>query len=112
MQKKRFSDIYSVLEGKTDEQRELPHLMRKLNIYKDDFGMLRVLAKINQSGRKLSDHILLPNNHQLTESIITKVRKGSKNSGIYATLNKLRKYFWIEKYFSTVKKVLNNDPLD
>ena len=101
---KFFSD--SSICGKLD----IPNLVKQLNLYVDQEGILRVHSKsANLKNRKrFSFPILLAKNSPLTKLIITDMHEILAHSGCYAVLSELRRRFYIPHYFSVVKKIVRD----
>ena len=102
-QKKCYAEVFSYYENKSERLKDIPELMNKFNLYRDESHILRIQSKFD---RKVDyNPILLPSNSQLTTLIVRHTHVKLGHSGIYATIREVRKNFWIEKCFSTVKKV-------
>ena len=88
--------------------KDIPNIVRQLNVYVDQQGLLRVKCKLDRfkSASKNNFPILLSKDSYLTKLIIHDTYLKLKYSGIYSILVDMRKHFWIPRCFVTVKKVL------
>jgi len=103
-QYKYYADIFAYLDSRTKNLKDLPELLGKLNLFKDENGILRVKSKFHND--RAINPILLPKSSQLTISIIRNIHEKLGHSGVYSVLRELRREFWITSYFSAVKFVL------
>ncbi|XP_063913270.1 uncharacterized protein LOC135129931 [Zophobas morio] len=81
-----------------------------LNPFIDEFGLLRVGGRLNNS-ELLPDQqhqLLLPKNHPVTKLIIKKYHDESAHSGCQATLSALRQKYWPIAARATVRGVIFN----
>ena len=104
-QERVYPDEYEYLRSKKKTNIDLPELVSRLNLYLDNNEILRVRGKLPAGYHTPA---LLPKNSLLTNSIIRDIHESLNHCGLYPVLKELRKNFWIESYFSTVKKVLKN----
>ena len=104
-----FPDIFKYFD--TDAPViEVPNLVRQLNIYKDKYGMLRVCSKFERFKKDSNIcyfPLLLPRDSRITELVILDLHVKFFYAGLYALLNEISKRFYIPRYFSVTKKVLN-----
>ena len=103
-QKVCFPELLEYFYSKQRANKNIPDLVLKLNLYMDNFGIIRVKAKL-PDGFTINP-MLLSKDSALTKIIIRNIHEGLSHSGIYPVLRELRKKFWICSYFSTVKNVL------
>ena len=110
-QKLAFPEIFQYFERKNPALKDMPNLVRQLNIYKDKNDMLRVCSKFQRFNKDFKGSyfpFLLPKDSRVTELVILDLHAKFAHAGIYALLNEMRKRFYIPRYFSTVKKVLSS----
>ena len=107
-QLKYFPDIVSYFKQGYCPTREIPELVSKLNLFQDEQGLVRVKSKFRTwgFGSRTNFPILLPRDSHLTKLIIWDAHLKILHTGCYAVLTELRKYYYIPKQFSVVKKVL------
>ena len=104
-----YPEIFKYFNLQNPKIKDIPNLIRQINVYKDKFGLLRVGSKFTRFDKKLKTSyfpILLPKDNWLTNLIIMNMHEMYLHSGSYALLNELRKRFYVPCYFSNVKKVL------
>ena len=104
-----FPEIVQYFKSSQKTIKDIPNLVKQINIYRDRNGLLRVISKFerfNRNGRTCNFPILLPKNRRLTELIVSDVHKQYNHTGIYSVMNEMRKRFYIPSYFSVVKRVL------
>ena len=89
---------------------EIPPLVSKLNIIKDDEGLLRVKGKFSRwtASKSLDFPILLPKSSQLTVLIVRQLHENLNHAGRFTLLSELRKQFYILHHFSVVKQIVKN----
>ena len=102
---KYFSDIFNYLNSKDLRLKNIPKLMNKINIFIDEFGILRVKSKF---GNYMNNPILLPKESLLTKSLIRNIHENAGHGGIYRVLKDIRDSFWINHCFSLVSKIVKN----
>ena len=110
-QKISFPEIFKYFETKDVPLSDIPNLVKQLNICKDRNGLLRVCSKFElfcKDGKTCYFPILLPKDSRITELIIRDLHVKLAHSGLYVLLNEMRKRFYIPRFFSVVKKVINN----
>ena len=100
-----FSNVLNYLESSRIESK-IPELIDKLNIFIDK-DLLKVKGKFIKPFSN-DFPVLLPKNSELTKLIITSLHNKLGHCGFYRILCELRKRFYIEKIFSTVKLVVKN----
>ena len=86
--------------------KEIPEIVNKLNVFLDTDGLLRVKCKMQRSGSRFKFPILLSKTSIITRLLISDTHVKFAHAGCYSLLTQLRKHYWIDNYFSTVKKVL------
>ena len=88
-----------------------PDLVRHLNLFLDDFGLIRSKGRLSRSNHydfEVLNPILLGKRHHLTLLIIRQSHYECKHLGIQTTLTRLRlRGFWITSARSTIKRVLS-----
>jgi len=102
-----YPDVYSYLSSDQRGLKEIPKLCSKLNLYLDD-GILKLKSKFARwkNNPKFCYPILLPKNSILTNLIIEDLHLKLAHAGCYSLLTHLKRFFWVEHAFSTVKKFL------
>ena len=107
-QQEHFHNIFEFFERKSNLLKDIPPLVNKLNLFLDD-GILKVKSKLScPNGVKYAYPILLSKNSDVAKLIIRDTHEDISHGGCYTLLSHLRKKFWIESFFSTVKKVLKD----
>ena len=108
-QRSNFPEVFNYFYMDIHTAKEMPNIVQQLNLYIDKKGLLRVGSKfLRKSGVDVRYcPILLPKNSTLTNLIISSYHTGMCHSGIYGTLNQMRKKYWLSNCFSQVKKVLS-----
>jgi len=105
-QKQHFSSELSYLRNKTAKLNKIPDLVNQLNLYIDSNGLLKVKSKFGKFNSKFHP-VLLSKNSDVSLKIITHYHEKCNHTGVYGTLNRIRKEFWIPKIFSLVKSTLS-----
>ena len=106
-----FPEIFAYFDLKNPLLKDIPNLVRQLNVYKDITGLLRVRSKFKRFSKEFKSSyfpILLPKDSWLTDLIIMNLHEKFAHAGCYTLLNELRKKFYIPTYFSNVKRVLKS----
>ena len=105
-----FAEIFSCFNSNNDNVRDIPNLVNQLNIYPDQYGILRVKSKFSRWSDDVSFRfpVLLPKTSLLTKLIIIDFHERLSHAGCYRLLSELRKIFWVTHYFSVVKKVIKD----
>ena len=103
-QQSKFPEIFDYFRSNKKHLKDLPDLLTQLNLFLDENDVLRVRAKFRERNKM---PIFLPKNSVLTSLIIRNAHEKLGHTGIYSVLKELRNSFWIPKYFSTIKRVLN-----
>ena len=110
MQRQGFSDELEYL--KKPDSKEVPSLVRNLNLVLDEFGILRSdgrSGKCEAFEYDLVNPILLAKDHSLTKLIIEDCHYQCQHLGIGSTLNKVRMAgFWIPRPRQAVKNVISS----
>ena len=105
-QRYSFPDVYNYLEHPNCAKKDIPNICNKLNIFIDN-GLLKIKCKMQKfDGSKFTYPLLLDRDHLITKLLIRETHENMAHSGCYAVLNQLRKHYWIDKIFSTTKKVI------
>ena len=107
-QKCTFPDIFDYLLSDQRKLKEIPSLVSRLNIFIDKDGLLKVKSKFgrNYSNSNYTFPILLSKDSTLTKLIIKDTHLQLAHCGCYSVLADLRKKFWIQHPFTSVKRVL------
>ena len=106
-----FPEIFTYFDLENPKLKDIPNLVRQLNVYKDVNGLLRVRSKFKRFSKEFKSSyfpILLPKGNWLTDLIIRNLHEQHAHAGCYSLLSELRKRFYIPSYFSNVKKVLKS----
>ena len=83
-------------------------MVTKLNIFKDNAGLLRVKAKFKRWHTSSDYPILLPKNSKITVLVVEEIHRKLRHAGIYNVLSELRKSYYVPSHYSVVKKIINN----
>ena len=105
-QKLCFPEVYEFCKNPSKIGKEIPNLVTKMNIFLDSDDLLKVKCKFDRFKANFKFPILLPKNSHVTSLIIDEFHVKFSHVGIYSLISHLRKEFWIENIFSTVKKVV------
>ena len=107
-QKVSFQSELDFLSGTADSP--MPTLVQNLNLFIDEFGILRSKGRISKCSSlsyDVANPILMPNNSHLSELFIWDCHFRVKHMGTSSTLNTLRNLgLWITNGRTTIKKVL------
>ena len=108
MQQQCFSTELAYLQN---PQGKVPNLVRDLNLFIDNDGLIRSSGRIGKNSTfeyEVINPVLIDKDHALTSLIIKDCHFRSKHLGIQTTLNKVRlSGFWITKARQAVKKVIS-----
>ena len=110
-QRNSFSEVSDYFLKSPKEINKIPNLVNQLNLFMDKFGVIRVKNKcekildIKRYGR-VNFPILLSRSGFLTNLIIRDIHEKMAHSGCYTVLCELKKFYYIPKIFSTVRKIL------
>ena len=109
-QLKYFQGIFEYLAGNKFTKKSTPYLHNKLNLHISPEGILRVKAKMTnaQCNYEQKFPILLHDKCSLTKSIIWDYHVGLGHVGLGTLITHLRKRFWIIKYVTAIKKLLES----
>ena len=109
-QKINFPECFDYLDKKVKLNKDMPNLIKQLNIFKDEFDCLKLKSKCLRGKNKNLCYfpILLDKNSELTKLIIKNIHLKNFHVGKYHVLKELRQNFYIPKMFSTVKKCLKS----
>ena len=107
-QSKHYSEIVSYFNSHPKTNKDIPHLVKRLNIYMDKKGLLRVKSKFGKmKDNKLAIFpILLSKDSRLTDLIVVETHKAMMHAGTYSILNEIRLKYWIPHCFSVIKRNL------
>ena len=101
-----FPEVHNYFDSGSKKIKDLPDVVKRLNVYRDEEGILRVKCKLKRWGVKLDYPILLSKSSEVTEKLIRSVHEKLNHSGLYTTLSEIRKKFWIPQVFSIIKRTL------
>ena len=99
-----FVELFQYFSSPSGRLKDIPAMINKHNIYKDQDGILRVKGKIFRNNTKFP--ILLPKDGMLTNLVVKDLHEKFNHAGCYHILSELRKSFFIPHIFSTVKRIL------
>ncbi|XP_068225202.1 uncharacterized protein [Palaemon carinicauda] len=105
---KYFPEVYSYFQTGMNSKKEIPPIITQLNLFMDEQGILRVKSKFKKWNYNINVKfpvLLHPDSH-LTKFIIWDAHVKLLHSGCYSVLTELRRYYYIPKHFSVVKKAL------
>ena len=107
-QQRHYSSVFDALQKSPARRGELPDVCTRLNLGKDEKGLLRVRSKFNRfaNDHKFQFPLLLHHNDYLTSLLISETHLKFCHAGIYTVVSELKKRFWIIKLFSTVRVFL------
>ena len=106
-QELHFPDCTQFFLSESKALNKIPLIVTQLNVFKDEFSVLRVKSKF----KRWKDHtgelpILLSKNSYLSKLIIRQIHERLNHAGYYSVLGELRKKFWVPCAFSTVKSCI------
>ena len=104
-QRKYFTSELRFLEGKGNSIINKPETLNTFNLYKSEEGLLKMKAKFKN---EVFHRVFLPRESKLTELLIRETHDKMGHSGIYSVLRELKRQFWVPRFFSVVKKILNS----
>ena len=102
-QRIQFPKVYDYLQSNSKWKRDVPEMITRFNLFVDENQVIRVKSKFKTPDLM---PILLPDKSELTQMIIKDTHEKMMHSGVYCVLRELRKNFWITKYYSAVRRVL------
>ena len=107
-QKKHFKEVFDFFDKSEKGTSKMPNIIRQLNCFVDNKGLVRVGNKMRQSASLKNNYcpILLSKSSELTNKIIKQCHESMLHSGAYVVLAEIRKQYWIPSCFNTVRKVL------
>ncbi|KAG8172676.1 hypothetical protein JTE90_002518 [Oedothorax gibbosus] len=81
----------------------------KLNIFKDDDGLLKVKTKVTEreDTEDFKRPIVLPGKHQLVHLLIREKHLNKLHAGLHIMMSCLHENFWIISGRKTIRKVIN-----
>ena len=103
-QKVNHGNVFDYFSSTKKNLKDIPDITNQLNLYLGQDGVLRVKSKFLKNEN--SNPVFLPKDSWLTELIIRETREQMSHAGIYSCIRRLRKKFFIEKMFSSVKRIL------
>lgn len=105
-----FSNEMEFLNNKPTNLKDVPKLVKNLNLFIDSYGILRSKGRISRNLSLSYDAvnpILLSPNHYLTSLIINDSHFTCKHLGVESTMNHLRQSgFWILNVRQSIKKII------
>ena len=104
-----FEDCINYFSSKNVKISSMPNLVKQLNVFLDQEGILRVGSKFRRKSLNYDmQPILLHRSSIIADLVIRSLHVRMGHSGKYVVLAQLRKEFYIPKIFSKVKTVLGN----
>ena len=103
-----YSNEHEFLKNPTNAKNDIPPLSSKMNLFLDCDGLIKVKCKFGRFQGNFQYPILLPKDSTLTALIIRDQHFSLSHASFYTLLANMRKKFWIESVYSTVKKVVKN----
>ena len=100
-----FPDLFNYFVGCSGKSK-MPKLIKKLNIFCDKEGLLRVRSKFKDPHGCSQFPLLLPKHNYLSKLIVRSIHEDFYHAGCYTVLSHLRKRFWILNFYSLVRSVL------
>ena len=109
-QREHFPEVYQYFKMKMKRLKDVPNIVRQLNIYVDQRRLLRAMSKFSRWKDDCTSYfpILLPKESKLMKLIILDLHEKFSHAGCYSLLSELRKKIWIPHYYSVVKKVIKD----
>ena len=103
-----YADLVYYFESNSQLVKDIPNLVKQLNIYIDNRGLLRVKSKFGRmkDGRLAIFPVLLHKNSKLTELFIRYFHEKMFHAGLCNVLSNLRHLVWIPHCYSVVKRIL------
>lgn len=112
MQLESFPNENDFLEKDKESNKPVPDLVKNLDLFLDDVGLIRSrgrIAKSNYYDENVVNPILLGKAHPLTKLIIWDCHLKCKHLGLQSTLNMLRTQgYWVTSPRQTVKGVISD----
>ena len=108
-QKSQFPELYDYFQNNTAVNlRDIPKLMKRLNIFPDEDGILRVKHKLMKfkDDVRYTFPILLAKDSVFTQLLVRHYHEKFNHVGKYPLLNEIRKNYWLCNPFTVVKKAL------
>ena len=105
-----FSDVIEFFNNPKSPNKNIPNIVKQLNVFIDCKGILRVGSKMlkGNCGPVKYCPILISKTGNLTSKIILDLHAKLSHAGLYCVLTQLRKTFWVPCVFSVVKKLLKS----
>lgn len=104
-----FGEIHSFMDAPTALLKDIPELVTKLNLFRDEHGLLRVKCKLRTwSVNNASYPILMSKDSSLTKLIILNTHARLSHVGCYSLLSEIRKIFWVPNIYSVTKKIVKS----
>jgi len=106
-QKIYYADVLDYFESEKTAISEIPTIVSKFNIFRDENGLLRVKSKMSRWKQSYCNFpILLPNCGNVCKLYINHLHKKLSHAGVYTVISELVKNFWLPHRFSVVKSAL------
>ena len=109
-QSRYFPEVFNYFSSDDRNIKDIPPLVSRLNLYVSSDDLLRVKSKFERFDRNSLGKfpIILPKESKLTNLLIVQYHEDFLHVGCYALLAELRKFYYINHYFSTVKKIVKS----
>lgn len=104
-QNKYFPEVFNYFQNPT-QRCNVPSLVLQFNLFLDSDGLIRVKSKFGRWQTKKCFPVFLPKTSFITSKLIEYFHCQLSHASIYTVLNELRRQFFIQSVFSTVKKVI------
>ena len=79
-----------------------------MNLFLDKDGLIKVKCKFDRFKEHVKFPVLLPKHSKITTLIIRDAHEKHSHIGCYSLISRIRRDFWIEHVFSSVKNVLKD----
>ena len=102
-----FPEVFEYFLNQPKGIKNIPNIVKQLNLYLDSRGVIRVKSKFNRGNK--SDFyfpILMHKQSALTRLIVENMHEKTLHSGCFPLLTELRKNFYIPSFFAVVRKIL------
>ena len=106
-QRKQFPELLTYLENPKVPKKSIPLPMNRLNLFLDD-GMVKLKSKFGRwlEYPKFCFPIYLDSKSYIVKLLVIEYHVKFSHAGCYTILAELKKRFWFDKAFSTVKQIL------
>ncbi len=104
-QQNSYPEVFEFFRRPTTK--DIP-IITQLNLFVDEFGMIRVESKLKRLKAHYKERcpLLIDRKCKIATALINDAHIKLLHAGVYKILNFIRKDFWIPSIYSTVKKTL------